>query len=114
MYQLTKNKMFKYFKKRREFKESIKGIFDDWEVGDWNVCVHGDIQIRKGKYVLGVEWYPRTEFLLANKGEKNFLLGFSVRERSLLWKIARNHIKKIEEEKKNANRKKINKEFNIK
>jgi hypothetical protein len=74
------------FKKRKEekqrleeFKKSIKGIFDDWEVDRHNA--------KKGRYSL---WIANGIYSFEDYGNHNFLKCFSQKERELLWEEFQN------------------------
>mgnify|MGYP003680912675 CR=1 FL=1 len=95
-----------HFKKRREFKESIKGMFDDWEID------HIDCVLSKGNYELWVgndftsfeDYRPRNRFLAT----------FSFWERWLLWQEVKKKLKFKGTKPCEKIRKAINKEFNLK
>lgn len=104
--------MINYFKKRREFKESIKGFFDDWEL-----C-KSQHTLSKDEYCLWVcngksdfEDYQSRRL----GDENNFLSYLEPWEKNIIWKEVWKEVEKVRNNRmkkmKVAGRNKFNKEL---
>lgn len=111
-----------HFKKRREFKESIKGIFDDWEVGPAGTTLESKayyIGTYKTLFESSIYDMPYGDYFISrfNNWEKSILLKEALRvmkpERSRIeLKYKKSQL--MQQQKEVEERKAINKEFNLK
>lgn len=115
--------MIKYFKERREFKKSIKGIFDDWEVLEEGTRM----QYKLYKIYINdrgdlIDWFSTRSFISKfNKWEASLLAKEALRrmkpQKDKYNLESKKNEEKKEKEKRELNiikRNEINKEFNIK
>jgi hypothetical protein len=102
-----------HFKKRREFKESIRGIFDDWEcipLGWVGALIH----TKDKTHCLIYTSSPGGSFFDSEHAKKNFLERFAGWEKRLLEQELKIKIACVTTENNNEGRQAINKEFNLK
>ena len=95
--------MIEYFKKRKQFKKDIKGIFDNWK--------RDRFFLYNDKYCLwianGLYFFQDDIGIGCETESRYFLKEFNAWQTKLLWKEYKSGNKKTE------GRKKLDEEFNI-